>query len=343
MQSPSRLGIYALLLAMPLFFVSNLIIGRAVTNAVEPSTLAFWRWFLASLILLPFAWRGILDNAARLRGLWRELLALGVLGMLICGAGVYLSLRYTTASNSALIYTSSAILIVVLEAVFFRARLSGGRVLGALIGFAGVAVIILHGEVSRLLSWQFNVGDLGIALCAAAWAVYSILLKRKELKALPTLPLFAAITIVGSIVLAPFMLYELIALDALPRGHEQWIAIVALATLSVGRRLRALPVARKICRAVVDRHVALSATRLRRRAGCHHARRTALRLSCDRIGARARRDRACDRTVQTRSESLITPASPFRRAEPSKTYRTGSRCRRSRKPGDAGWRYCRCP
>ncbi len=229
MQSPSRLGIYALLLAMPLFFVSNLIIGRAVTNAVEPSTLAFWRWFLASLILLPFAWRGILDNAPRLRALWRELLALGVLGMLICGAGVYLSLRYTTASNSALIYTSSAILIVVMEAIFFRERLSGGRVLGALIGFAGVAVIILHGEVSRLLSWQFNVGDLGIAFCAAAWAIYSILLKRKELKALPTLPLFAAITIAGAIVLAPFMLYELIALDALPRGREQWIAIVALA------------------------------------------------------------------------------------------------------------------
>jgi drug/metabolite transporter (DMT)-like permease len=229
MQSPSRLGIYALLLAMPLFFVSNLIIGRAVTNAVEPSTLAFWRWFLASAILLPFAWRGILDNAAHLRALWRELLALGVLGMLICGAGVYLSLRYTTASNSALIYTSSAILIVVMEAIFFRERLSGARVLGALIGFAGVAVIILHGEVSRLLSWQFNVGDLGIALCAAAWAVYSILLKRKELKALPTLPLFAAITIAGTVVVAPFMLYELIALDALPRGREQWLAIVALA------------------------------------------------------------------------------------------------------------------
>ncbi len=40
MQSPSRLGIYALLFAMPLFFVSNLIIGRAVTHAVEPGTLA---------------------------------------------------------------------------------------------------------------------------------------------------------------------------------------------------------------------------------------------------------------------------------------------------------------
>jgi drug/metabolite transporter (DMT)-like permease len=229
MQSPSRLGIYALLFAMPLFFVSNLIIGRAVTHAVEPSTLAFWRWFLASLMLLPFAWRGLLEHYAAFRNLWRELLWLGVLGMVICGAGVYLSLRYTTASNAALIYTSSSIVIVLLEAFFFREKLSAARFAGALIGFAGVAVIILHGELSRLITWQFSIGDIGIALCAAAWAIYSVILKRKELKALPTLPLFAAITIAGSLTVAPFMLYELFAYGAFPHGQQQWIAILALA------------------------------------------------------------------------------------------------------------------
>ena len=229
MQSPPRLGIYVLLLAMPLFFVSNLVIGRAVTHAVEPATLAFWRWLLASLILLPFAWRGLAEHRARFIALWRELLALGVLGMLVCGALVYLSLRYTTASNAALIYTASAILIVMLEALFFRERLSPARIAGALIGFAGVAVIILHGELSRLLNLQFNIGDLGMAFCAAAWAIYSVLLKKPDLKALPTLPLFAAIAIAGTLAVAPFMLYEFFSVGALPHGREQWIAIVALA------------------------------------------------------------------------------------------------------------------
>jgi drug/metabolite transporter (DMT)-like permease len=228
MQFPSRLGIYALLFAMPLFFVSNLVIGRAVTHAVAPSTLAFWRWFLASLMLLPFAWRGLIEHFATFRTLWRELLWLGVLGMVICGAGVYLSLRYTTASNAALIYSSSAISIVLLEAYFFREKLSAARLIGALIGFAGVAVIILHGELSRLITWEFSIGDIGIAICAFAWAVYSIILKRKQLKALPTLPLFAAITIVGSLTLTPFMLWEL-AQGAFPHGKQQWMAIIALA------------------------------------------------------------------------------------------------------------------
>jgi len=228
MQPPSRLGIYTLLFAMPLFFVSNLVIGRAVTHAVEPSTLAFWRWLLASLFLLPFAWRGLIAHFRTFAKLWRELLWLGVLGMVICGAGVYLSLRHTTASNAALIYSSSAISIVLLEALFFRVKLSAARLLGTLIGFAGVAVIILHGEPGRLLTWEFSIGDIGIAICAFAWAVYSIILKRDELKSLPTLPLFAAITIAGSLALAPFMLFEL-AQGAFPHGKEQWSAILALA------------------------------------------------------------------------------------------------------------------
>ncbi|HRF09274.1 MAG TPA: DMT family transporter [Xanthobacteraceae bacterium] len=229
MQSPSRLGIYALLFAMPLFFVSNLIIGRAVTHAVEPGTLAFWRWFLACLMLLPFAWRGFFSQLDRFKAAANELFWLGVLGMVICGAGVYLSLRYTTASNAALIYTSSSILIVVLEALFFRERLSMTRFVGALIGFCGVAVIILHGELSRLQTWHFNIGDIGIAICAAAWAIYSLILKREKLRALPTLPLFFAITLAGAITVAPIMLYELFAHGAFPRGQQQWMAIVALA------------------------------------------------------------------------------------------------------------------
>ncbi|MCW5680133.1 MAG: DMT family transporter [Xanthobacteraceae bacterium] len=229
MKIPNRAGIYALLFVMPLFFVSNLIIGRAVTDAVAPATLAFWRWFLAAMMLLPFAWRGLIAHAGTFKSLWRELLWLGVLGMVFCGAGVYLSLRYTTASNAALIYTSSSISIVVMEALFFREKLAGAKLLGTLIGFLGVAVIILHGELSRLLSFQFNIGDIGIALAAFSWAIYSVVLKRKELRALPTLPLFAAITIAGSLTLLPLALYEATQHGLLPHGRNEWIAILALA------------------------------------------------------------------------------------------------------------------
>lgn len=229
MQPPSRLGIFALLAFMPLFFVSNLVIGRAVATAVEPSTLAFWRWLIATLLLLPFAWRGLVANAGRFKALWRQLLLLGVLGMVLCGTGVYLSLRYTTASNAALIYASSSIFIVVMEVLFFGMRLSASRLLGTLIGFAGVVVIVLHGELQRLLTWEFNAGDIGIAIAAISWAAYSVILKRKELSGLPTLPLFAAIAMAGTLVVFPLMMFEAVAFNSLPAARAEWVAILALA------------------------------------------------------------------------------------------------------------------
>jgi len=231
----SRLGIYALLALMPLLFSTNVVIGRASVALVEPWTLAFWRWGLAALILLPFAWSGIVRNWAAFRAVWLEILILGLLGMLICGGLVYVSLHWTTATNAALLYTGSTLFIVLLDAAYFRQPLSGARIAGLIVGFLGVATIVLQGEPQRILSLDLNKGDLGIAVCAFSWAVYTVMLKAEKLRALPTLPLFAVIALVGALTLVPPMLYEAIVLDAVPAAPRAWLNILMLAIIpSVG-------------------------------------------------------------------------------------------------------------
>lgn len=229
MQSRSSLGVYALLVLMPMFFVSNLVIGRAAVAHVEPWTLAFWRWGLAAAVLLPFAWSGIAAAADDVRAAWREIAALGFLGMILCGGLVYVGLKTTTATHGALIYASSSIMIVLLDAAAYRKPLSPATLLGALIGFTGVAVIVLEGELGRLLHLELNRGDLVIAVSAFSWAVYSVLLKRERLTKLGTLPLFAMIALAGSALLVPPMLYEVVVLEAFPSGLKAWAMIVALA------------------------------------------------------------------------------------------------------------------
>lgn len=227
----SRFGVYALLALMPLLFASNLIIGRASTALVEPWTLAFWRWALAALILLPFTARGIAGGWASLRAAGREIFILGILGMFICGGLVYVSLHLTTATNATLLYTSSTLVIVVVDAAYFRQPLTPVRIAGLIVGFLGVATIVLQGEPLRLITLDLNWGDLGIAICAISWAIYSVMLKSERLRRLPTWPLFAAIAVVGAFTLAPPMLYEAVAMDAFPRDAAAWRSIVALAIL----------------------------------------------------------------------------------------------------------------
>lgn len=230
-----RLGVYALLALAPLLFSTNVVIGRASAGLVEPWTLAFWRWGLAALILLPFAWNGIARNGTAFRAAWREILILGLLGMLICGGLVYVSLHWTTATNAALLYTGSALFIVLLDALYFQQPLGLSRIAGLVVGFFGVATIVLQGEPQRILSLDLNKGDLGIAVCAFSWAVYTVMLRAKKLRALPTLPLFAVIASVGALTLVPPMLYEAIALNAVPATPQAWLNILMLAIIpSVG-------------------------------------------------------------------------------------------------------------
>ncbi|QCI68206.1 DMT family transporter [Phreatobacter stygius] len=223
---------YLLLLVMPLFFSSNLVIARGIGDAVPPFTLALLRWVVAVLILLPFTWSALIAHRLALKASWRRIAVLGFLGMWVCGALVYIALGATTATNGTLIYTTSPVIVLLIETLVFRKALSPWRLVGVVLALAGVAVIVLKGDLGALLKLEFNLGDLGIAAAAAGWAIYSVVLKDQKLARLPTLALFAAIAIAGVITLVPFALWETLGRGGLPATPGAWGAVIALALFS---------------------------------------------------------------------------------------------------------------
>lgn len=223
---------YALLLVTPLFFSSNMVIGRAAAATVEPWTLAFLRWVLAFLILLPFALPGLRKHARTLLHHWDLIGLMGLLGMWFCGAGVYFALNYTTATNGTLIYTSSPILIILLEWLF-RGRAVGLREgIGIVLAVLGVLAIVVKGSLTLLLSLQFNAGDVLFAIAALSWAIYSVLLKRSSLNEVPTLTLFAALALGGAITLLPFTIVEIAETGRFPVSADAWLSIFGVALVA---------------------------------------------------------------------------------------------------------------
>ncbi|MEZ5841573.1 MAG: DMT family transporter [Hyphomicrobiales bacterium] len=228
----ARLRAYMALAVMPLLFSSNLIIGRVAIASVEPWTLAFFRWLLAFLILLPFAFAGLRKHAATLRGEWRMIALLAFLGMWICGALVYLALTTTTATNATLIYTSSPVFIVLIER-FFRGRdISPLQAIGITIAVIGVVTIVLKGDLAAIIHLQLNQGDLLIGFAAISWAIYSVLLKRPSFQSLPTVVLFATIAGAGAACLFPFMIAESVMTGNFPTAPASWASIGGLALVS---------------------------------------------------------------------------------------------------------------
>ncbi len=226
---PGRLTVFAVLAFMPLFFSSNIVIGRAAAELVPPSSLAFWRWLIAFLILLPFTAMALRRD---FQAFWAQrawIALLSFLGMGICGAGVYIALQHTTATNGALIYTATPVIVILFEWAFAGNRLTLTRLFGVFIAIGGVCVVIFKGDLSRLLSLELNIGDLLMALAATSWAGYTLILKRPALRAMPTLPLMAAITLGGAILLFPFAVWEYVTVGGVPPVLPAWASIGGVA------------------------------------------------------------------------------------------------------------------
>lgn len=224
----SRLSSYAVLAVMPLFFVSNLIIGRPAVETVPPWTLATLRWGLACLILAPFALPPAHAHVRALIATRGRILLLGFLGMWICGGGVYLALLYTTATHGTLIYTASPAIVVLIQALIARRPMPFTQTAGVLFAIGGVFVIVLEGNPLAILEHQFNIGDLMFVAAAIAWAFYSLLLKDTTLQTIPTLTLFFMIALAGTAMLIPCMLLELALSGGFPVTVRAWTSIAGI-------------------------------------------------------------------------------------------------------------------
>ncbi len=223
--------IYGLLFLMPLLFASNIIIGRAASSFMEPATLAFFRWIVAFMLLLPLAGKGLWDARRQILEQMPLIFLLGVLGMGICGGIVYLGLGYTQATNAALIYATSPVFIVLIDVVFFRQEIQARQIFGIILAFAGIIVILMKGSFDNLIAMRFNAGDILIAIASISWAIYSTLQKLKPLVGIPSTALFSAIIAMGAVVLLPFTAWEIYQGGDIPLSPQAWGSIFGVALL----------------------------------------------------------------------------------------------------------------
>ncbi|MEO8938880.1 MAG: DMT family transporter [Burkholderiaceae bacterium] len=234
MQRPARLdaATVTLLVLPPLFWAGNAIVGRMATGLIAPMALNALRWVLAGLVLLPFVWRALPAHAAVLRREWRLVALLGVLGMGTYNALQYLALTTSTANNVTLIAASAPIFTLMLGALFFGDRLDGRRAVGGMVSVAGVLVVLLHGDPTRLMTLSFVPGDVLMLCAAATWSLYTWLLRARRPDLPPTVLLFAQI-VLGSLFTIGCALVERLVFDVqshfdVPRA---WAVLAYVAVL----------------------------------------------------------------------------------------------------------------
>jgi drug/metabolite transporter (DMT)-like permease len=196
---------YLLLVIAMLSWSGNLVIGRALSEAVPALSLSWVRWTVALVVALPFTLRELVAKRHVIRREWRIILTLSLLGLALSNALAYWGLQSTTAINAGLINSVGPVLILLATAMVFRERVALRQIIGILCSLAGVAVIVLRGTPATLATLELNRGDLLMLGAVAVWSIYSLLIRYRP-KELSPLALLTVLFAVGSIALLPFHL-----------------------------------------------------------------------------------------------------------------------------------------
>jgi drug/metabolite transporter (DMT)-like permease len=199
---------YLLLTFVALFWAGNVVLGRAISEAIPPITLNVMRWTIAFGLLMPVAWPQLAGKGQVVREHFIQLLLLAVPSTAVYNTFIYLGTRTTSAANAGLIVGTMPIAILVLAALAGEERLTARRAAGIAISFAGVVFVIARGSFTVLHELSFSSGDLFIIGSVISWAVYSILLRRFAIP-LGAFALLAVLSAIGLALCIPFCAWEL--------------------------------------------------------------------------------------------------------------------------------------
>ncbi len=186
---------------------SNLIVARGGVEYVPPISLAFWRWTVVFLILLPFTYLSLKKNYKSIQKEYKKLFVLGALGCGVCGAFPFLAGQTTTVANMGIIYTSSPVFIILISSIFFKEKINLIKVIGLIACLVGVFAIIIKGDINLLINLKFTLGDLWMLGAAIGWALYSIYLFYWKTN-LQIFQRFTLVALFGAISLFPFYIIE---------------------------------------------------------------------------------------------------------------------------------------
>jgi drug/metabolite transporter (DMT)-like permease len=172
-------------------------------------------------------WLGASGQLAALRGVPLRVYAFGTLGLFGYHALYFSALRMAPAAEAGLIAYLWPLFIVLLSGLLPGERLGARHILGALLAFAGAALIVLRGGAAFDAA---AVPGLMLAFCCAiTWAVYSVASRR--FGDVPTAAVVVYCLATSALSLPAHLIFET---TIWPTGLWGWGAVVALGLGPVG-------------------------------------------------------------------------------------------------------------
>ena len=189
------------------FWAGNSITARMFADDLPPLQHAFWRWVIASFLIL-MIFRPPLQRDLPIIWTYRwPVFWIGTTGIGAYNTLQYWALNYTTVSNVGLLQTTIPIILCSLEWLVFKEKIIRTQVLGMMVATIGVLVVLVKASLANLLNFTFNFGDLIMVCAIFVYGIFSLLLRFSP-KQVNHWSLLWVLFVIGAVELLPLQLLE---------------------------------------------------------------------------------------------------------------------------------------
>jgi drug/metabolite transporter (DMT)-like permease len=196
-----------LLLAVMFLLATVYPATKRLSAELSPLTISLLRYGLATLALLPWYAREARRHPVRVTaGDAAALAFLGLLGVALFSFCLTAGVKMSTASSASLLTNSQPIFTTLLAPLIIDEKITPRRLAGALLGLAGVTLIVTGGRLGAgLLRQEYFLGNLVLTSGAVAISIQTIFLKRFVIRFGGFLPTFFTV-LAGSLFLGAAVL-----------------------------------------------------------------------------------------------------------------------------------------
>ncbi len=175
-MSNRTLALLAALSATIIYGLNHTIAKEVMPTYVKPFGFIFLRVSGAALLfwcMAPFTPKQKIERKD-----WVRITICAVLGMVINMLAFFKGLQLSTPINSAVLVTTTPIIVVILSAQFIKEKITIQKGLGVLLGLIGALVLILFGAEIKSDAPNIPLGNMLIVLNAFVYGIYLIIVKR---------------------------------------------------------------------------------------------------------------------------------------------------------------------
>jgi len=182
---------------------SDYFFAKIAMREMSPMNFAAMRTLLSTVIMVPFLMKGEQTWSVP-RKHFLGLIGLAFLGTFVNRLSWSAGLKLTTASNSALLMSTSPLFVLIASFLFLRTEVTPRAALGICISFLGVFLVIRGNWRGWKISSETFQGDLLIIGASISWALFTVLAKHL-LKKYSSLKVTAYVMVIGTVLFLPFL------------------------------------------------------------------------------------------------------------------------------------------